>query len=403
MFAQPVSASFRRRTSLLYVSTTKSRSTTTIPMTIHSQSTTTVILGGVEAVVMAAGQGTRLRPLTERYAKPVLPIDGRPVIVTLLHELAFVERVMVVVGHLGAPGAGAAGRVSGRAPVRRAAGGARLRRRGREGRATPPYLVLAADTVFRPGDVGGSRGSRRTARSPCGGRRRPDPVHRHGVGVKDGRVVRFHDESSEWSGAPLWLVGPWIHERVLERPGSPPWELGTAFQLAVDAGLDVRAVEIGPTRDLDASRRSRRQQLPVHARGVHGVASESVATVEMLEAIADAFNQHDADAVMSFFTDDCVFETPRGPEPCGRRLVGKDAVREGVAARFAGIPDVHYGDGTHWVLGDRGVSEWTLTGTTTDGAASRAAGLRSLDLPRRKGAEEGLVLEAGRAELDAFA
>ena len=92
-----------------------------------------------------------------------------------------------------------------------------------------------------------------------------------------------------------------------------------------------------------------------------------MATVEMLEAIADAFNRHDVDAVMSFFTDDCVFETPRGPEPCGRRLVGRDAVREGVAARFAGIPDVHYGDGTHWVLGDRGVSEWTLTGTTTDG------------------------------------
>ena len=33
------------------------------------------------------GEGRRLRPLTERYAKPVLPIDGRPVIVTLLHEL----------------------------------------------------------------------------------------------------------------------------------------------------------------------------------------------------------------------------------------------------------------------------------------------------------------------------
>ncbi|MDX6542500.1 MAG: Nucleotidyl transferase, partial [Gaiellaceae bacterium] len=36
---------------------------------------------------MAAGEGRRLRPLTERYAKPVLPIDGRPVIATLLHEL----------------------------------------------------------------------------------------------------------------------------------------------------------------------------------------------------------------------------------------------------------------------------------------------------------------------------
>jgi ketosteroid isomerase-like protein len=92
-----------------------------------------------------------------------------------------------------------------------------------------------------------------------------------------------------------------------------------------------------------------------------------MASVEMLEAIADAFNRHDVDAVMSFFTDDCVFETPRGPEPCGRRLVGVEAVREGVAARFAGIPDVKYGDATHWVLAGRGVSEWTLTGTTTDG------------------------------------
>ena len=37
---------------------------------------------------MAAGEGRRLRPLTERWPKPVLPIDGRPVIGTLLRELA---------------------------------------------------------------------------------------------------------------------------------------------------------------------------------------------------------------------------------------------------------------------------------------------------------------------------
>ena len=30
-------------------------------------------------------------------------------------------------------------------------------------------------------------------------------------------------------------------------------------------------------------------------------------------------------------------------------------------------PDVHYGDDRHWVAGDRGWSEWLLTGTTTDG------------------------------------
>ncbi len=54
------------------------------------------------AVVMAAGLGTRLRPLTERWPKPILPVDGRPVIVTLLHELAAggFDSFVVVVGHL---------------------------------------------------------------------------------------------------------------------------------------------------------------------------------------------------------------------------------------------------------------------------------------------------------------
>lgn len=70
---------------------------------------------------------------------------------------------------------------------------------------------------------------------------------------------------------------------------------------------------------------------------------------------------------MSFFADDAVFESPRGPDAHGTRFIGRAAVREGLAARFSGIPDVHYGNDDHFVAGDRGASEWTLTGTTTDG------------------------------------
>jgi steroid delta-isomerase-like uncharacterized protein len=92
-----------------------------------------------------------------------------------------------------------------------------------------------------------------------------------------------------------------------------------------------------------------------------------VAGTDVLRAVLDGFNRHDLDAIMSFFADDCVFDSPRGPDPWGRRFVGKDAVREGLAARFKGIPDVHYGDDSHFTDGDRGVSEWTLTGTTVDG------------------------------------
>ncbi len=93
----------------------------------------------------------------------------------------------------------------------------------------------------------------------------------------------------------------------------------------------------------------------------------NAASVTTLEEICDAFNRHDLDAIMSYFLDDCVLETPRGPERWGSRFEGREAVRQGLAARFTGIPDVHYGDDTHFVAGDRGVSEWTLTGTTTAG------------------------------------
>ena len=90
---------------------------------------------------------------------------------------------------------------------------------------------------------------------------------------------------------------------------------------------------------------------------------------DVLRAVLDAFNRHDLDAIMGFFADDAVFESPRGADPWGTRFVGAAAVRAGLAKRFAGIPDVHYGDDDHFLSADggRGVSEWTLTGTTTDG------------------------------------
>ena len=86
-----------------------------------------------------------------------------------------------------------------------------------------------------------------------------------------------------------------------------------------------------------------------------------------LQAFLDAFNAHDVDAIMAFFTEDCVMEMPRGPAPGGRRLAGKEQVREGIRSRFDGIPDIHYGDDRHWTSGNRGVSEWTIRGTQPGG------------------------------------
>lgn len=104
------------------------------------------------------------------------------------------------------------------------------------------------------------------------------------------------------------------------------------------------------------------------------------ATTETLEAFLAAFNRHDLDAIMDFFSEDCSFDFPRGPHPWGRRAVGKEEVRALLKTRFAGIPDVSYTDAEHWVAGDRAVSRWRLTGTKPTGEKVDVRGCDLLDL-----------------------
>ena len=99
-----------------------------------------------------------------------------------------------------------------------------------------------------------------------------------------------------------------------------------------------------------------------------------VVTIETLEAFADAWNRHDVDALMSFMTEDCVFEASGGDEFCGARYEGVDAVREGYTKAWKDYPDAQWNDARHFVLGNRGVSEWTFTGTNTEGKRSEVNG-----------------------------
>ena len=97
---------------------------------------------------------------------------------------------------------------------------------------------------------------------------------------------------------------------------------------------------------------------------------------ETLDELCSAFNAHDLDRVMAQFAEDCVLEMPRGPDPWGTRFRGKGAVRAALATRFAGLPDVHYGDAEHFVdeIAGTGISRWTLTGTSPAGARTEVRG-----------------------------
>jgi len=175
---------------------------------------------------MAAGRGTRLRPLTDTWPKPVLPIAGRPVVVTLVHDLARAgcERIVVVTGHLAdqveallAPLPYAIRFV--RQPSGQGSADAVAR-----ADATPPYLVAAADNLYADGDL------ERFAQEAAG---------------LDGAFARHGDERP-----PLWYLGERVARFLKPLPGNPPYELQHVFRNAVAAGAVVSAVEVGKTRDL---------------------------------------------------------------------------------------------------------------------------------------------------------
>ena len=54
-------------------------------------------------VILAAGKGTRMRPFSEHWPKPILPVLGKPLMAYQLEMMAAmgIRRVVIVIGHLG--------------------------------------------------------------------------------------------------------------------------------------------------------------------------------------------------------------------------------------------------------------------------------------------------------------
>ena len=180
---------------------------------------------------MAAGEGRRLRPLTETWPKPLLPIDGRPVLATLLRELAAagLTRVTVVTGHLAdqleelvgdGGGFGVEARCV-RQPehrrCRRAPSASRWRAERRRPRSSSPR-TRSTGRARSAASPRPSRPRAPTERSPSAATRRPGPG-REAVRVEDGLVTRVPDDdpANKLASAALWGLGPAVAARARAR------------------------------------------------------------------------------------------------------------------------------------------------------------------------------------------
>jgi ketosteroid isomerase-like protein len=90
-------------------------------------------------------------------------------------------------------------------------------------------------------------------------------------------------------------------------------------------------------------------------------------SMELLHEIHEAFNSRDADRIAQYFADDAVFYMASGPEPQGRAVKGREAIRKVLADRFQVIPDMRWDSEYGYVTGNRAVTVWRVRGHSANG------------------------------------
>lgn len=218
------------------------------------------------AVVLAAGSGSRLRPLTDEVPKPLIEVGGRTLIARTLDAIAAagIGEVTVVVGHLAAQiedhladtAEPAVSFVQQAEPLGSGHAVALARQSVRDG----PFLLVWGDVVTDSSDYS----TVATAWSPG-----LDAV----IGVievedvSEGGAVVFDDDGavtavlekprgeppSRWNSAGIMVLGPaiWDFVEALQPSARGELEFTDALAAMIDAGAKVVAVPLqGPWFDV---------------------------------------------------------------------------------------------------------------------------------------------------------
>lgn len=87
----------------------------------------------------------------------------------------------------------------------------------------------------------------------------------------------------------------------------------------------------------------------------------------LVNAIGDAFNANDIEAVMPFFADNAVFDHAAGTEQHGLRFEGKERIRGVFSGLFEKVENVHWETLDARVVGDKAYCEYRRVATYKDG------------------------------------
>jgi NDP-sugar pyrophosphorylase family protein len=215
-----------------------------------------------KAVVLAAGKGTRMGALTHDVPKPMLPVEGKPLLEHVLDHLAEagIRECALITGyhremierHFAAY------------PMRLefihqevlngTAGAAKLARPFVDG---DPFLLTYADIWSEPADY--RRVMEPDAEATLAVKYVDDPFQGAAVYVKEGFIENIIEKppkgtsTTHWNSAGIYTFRPSIFEEIEKVKLSPrgEYEIPDAVQAMIKGGRKLRAVEIkGAWRDI---------------------------------------------------------------------------------------------------------------------------------------------------------
>lgn len=216
------------------------------------------MIEAMEAVVLAAGRGERLHPITLTMPKPLLPIGGKPLadhLLSSLHE-AGINEALFVVHHLadqimtclGSSRLGIKLRYKEQGDV---LGTAHALKVAETHVGDEPFLLIHGD-LFVPGrTIKKVIEKYRQERGPCMAVVRVESAGDYGVvDLENGRVVKIVEKPTLMgagvANAGIYVLVPDIFEelRGAKRSARGEFELTDVIQTFIDGGGEVHGVEI---------------------------------------------------------------------------------------------------------------------------------------------------------------
>ena len=221
----------------------------------------------MKAVILAAGRGTRLWPLTEYTPKPLLPVGGRPLLEWMIQRVreAGVEDVLIVTNHLEeqirahlGDGSALGARISyarqdellGTADAFKVAG---------DWAAGDEFMGLYGDHYLAEGTLRRIVSAHRPGEVTVAALEVDDPSQYGAFALEGDRVVRVVEkpprgtEPSKYANVGVYVFPPKVFEYIGRTQKSPrgEYEITDTLQLMIDDGATVVKHDLGPLDWMD--------------------------------------------------------------------------------------------------------------------------------------------------------